>query len=152
MQGGTKPGKSKKMIMMIIINISYLFYMDDLKLFPKNDNDLEGILQTVKKFSDDLGTTFGLAKCAKASFKRGKLTRSTSLELDMTTIIKDLEQEEFYKHLGVNESDRIQHSQMKEKVNKECYRRFHAILKTELKSANSIEAINTLAIPVVIRN
>ena len=29
--------------------------MDDLKLFTKDDNDLEGSLQTVKKFSDEIG-------------------------------------------------------------------------------------------------
>ena len=92
---------------------------------------------------------FGLDKCAKVSFKRGKMRRSASLELDITTIIKDLNQEEFYKYLGINESDGIQHSQMKEKIRKECYRRVHTILKTELNSANRIEAINTLAIPVV---
>ena len=34
-------------------NISHLFFMDDLKLFAKDDKDLEGMLQTVKKFSDD---------------------------------------------------------------------------------------------------
>ena len=130
-------------------NINHLFYMDDLKLFAKNDNELEGMLQTVKKFSDDIGMTFGLDKCAKASFKRGKLTKSTSLELDRITIIRDLDQEEFYKYLGVNECDGIQHSQMKEMIRKECYRRVRAILKTELNSANRIEAINTLAIPVV---
>ena len=55
-------------------NINHLFYMDDLKLFAKDDNDLEGLLQTVKKFSDDIGMSFGLDKCAKATFKRGKLT------------------------------------------------------------------------------
>ena len=38
---------------------------------------------------------------------------------------------------------------MKEKIRKECYRRVRAILKTELNSANRIEAINTLALPVV---
>ena len=69
--------------------------------------------------------------------------------MDRDTVIKDLHQEEFYKYLGVNESDGIQHSQMKEKIRKECYRRVRAILKTELNSANRIEAINTLAIPVV---
>ena len=37
-------------------------------------------------------------------------------------------------------------SKMKEK---ECYRRARAILKTELNTANRIEAINTLAMPVV---
>ena len=64
--------------------------------------------------------TFGLDKCAKVSFKRGKLTRSLSLELDTDTVIKDLDQEEYYKYLGVNKSDRIEHSQMKEKIRKEC--------------------------------
>ena len=49
--------------------INHLFYMDDLKLFAKNDNDLEGMLQTVKTVSDDIGMTFGLDKCAKASLK-----------------------------------------------------------------------------------
>ena len=56
--------------------------MDDLKLFAKNDNDLEGLLQTVKKFRDDIGMSFVLDECAKAIFKRGKLTRTTSVELD----------------------------------------------------------------------
>ena len=73
------------------------------------------------------------------SLKRGKLTRSVSQELDRATVIKDLNQQEFYKYLGVNESDGIQH--VKEKI-KECYRRVHAILRTEPNSANRIEAIN----------
>ena len=93
--------------------------------------------------------TFGLDKCAKASFKRGKMTKSTSLELDRITIIRDLDQEEFYKYLGVNESDGIQHSQMKKTIRKDCYRKVRAILKTELNFENRREAINTLAIPVV---
>ena len=67
----------------------------------------------------------------------------------MITIIRDLVQEEFYKYIGVNESDGIQHSQRIEMIMKECYRRVCASLKTELNSANRIEAINTLAIPVV---
>ena len=51
-------------------------------LFVKDDNDLEGLLQTVKKFRDGVGISFGLNKCAKATFKRGKLTGATSVELD----------------------------------------------------------------------
>ena len=38
---------------------------------------------------------------------------------------------------------------MNEKIRKECYRRVRTILKTELNSANRIQAINTLPIPVV---
>ena len=50
--------------------ISHLFYMDDLKLYSKNDNQLERLLNNVKIFSDDIKMQFGLDKCAKASFKR----------------------------------------------------------------------------------
>ena len=42
--------------------INYLFYMDDLKLYAKNDKELEGLLSTVKQFSDDIGMEFGLDK------------------------------------------------------------------------------------------
>ena len=53
--------------------ISNLFFMDDVKLYSKNDQEQVGQLKIVKQFSDDIGMTFGLEKCAKASFKRGKL-------------------------------------------------------------------------------
>ena len=58
-------------------SINHLFYVDDLKLFAKDDNNLEGLLQTVKKFTDEIGVSFGPDKCAKATFKRGKLTGTT---------------------------------------------------------------------------
>lgn len=32
-------------------NMNQLFFMDDLKLFAKNDEDLEGLLRTVKRHS-----------------------------------------------------------------------------------------------------
>ena len=41
---------------------------------------------------------------------------------------------------------------MKRKIRKECYRRVRAILHTELNAKNKLEAINTLAIPVVTYN
>ena len=47
--------------------------MDDLKIFASNDEELEGMLRTVKKFSDDIGMEFGLNKCAKASKKENYL-------------------------------------------------------------------------------
>ena len=55
-----------------------------LKLFAKDANDLEGWLQTVKKFSYDIGMSFGL----------DKLTGVISVELHWNTVIKDLKQEE----------------------------------------------------------
>ena len=123
--------------------------MDDLKLFAKNDQHLEGLLTTVKEFSKDICMDFGLDKCAKATFVKGKLQNSTAINLDFDTTIKELNSEESYKYLGVNEGDGINHATMKEKIRKEYYRRIRLVLKTELNSKNRIEAINTLAIPVV---
>ena len=57
--------------------INHLFYMNDLKLYAKNGKELEGLLPTVKQFIDDIGMEFGLDKCAKATFIKGKFTRTT---------------------------------------------------------------------------
>ena len=75
--------------------ISHLFYTDDLKLHGKNNYELEGLLRTVKTFSDDIGMIFGLDKCAKATFIRGKFEiYYSSIVLDVDTKIKELDQEE----------------------------------------------------------
>ena len=129
--------------------ITHLFYMDDLKLYAKNDGDLEGLLATVKRFSDDINMEFGLDKCTKATFKRGRLTSTTSITFNDNTKIKDLDQGGAYKYLGVNEGKGIQHNAMKEKIRKEYHRRIRSIMKTELNSRNRIQAINSLAVPVV---
>ena len=41
--------------------ISHLFYMDDLKTFAENNNQ-QGLLQTVKTYSDDICMPFELDK------------------------------------------------------------------------------------------
>ena len=123
--------------------------MDDLKTYAKTDEEQKGLLTIVKGFSDDIRMEFGLDKCAKATFKRGKLAKTENIELDIDTTIQDLEQEGTYKYLGVNEGDGIQHAKMKEKIRKEYYRRIRLVLKSELNAANRIDALNTLAVPVV---
>ena len=92
---------------------------------------------------------FGLDKCAKATFKSGNFTVANNIDLDINTVIRNLDQTEVYKYLGINEGDGIQNSKMKEKIRKECYRRARLILESELNASNRINAINSLAIPVV---
>ena len=129
--------------------VSHLLYMDDLKLYGKNDDQLQGLVQTVKNMSDDIGMEFGLDKCAKATFRRGKVTSTSNINLNTKDMIKELDQEGVYKYLGIEEGDGIQHNKMKEKIRREYYRRIRLILKTELNSKNKIQALNTLAVPVV---
>ena len=50
--------------------------MDNLQVFGRDSQQQERLLQTVKKFSDDINMKFGLEKCATAEFKRGQLATS----------------------------------------------------------------------------
>ena len=123
--------------------------MDDLKLFAKNDQQLQVLLNIKKQFSHDIRMEFGLGKCAKATFFRGKLLKAKNITVDTIIIAKDLEPEENYKYLGVTEENRIQHSSLREKIRKECFRRVRSILRSELNARNRTDAINSLALPVV---
>ena len=59
---------------------------------------------------------FGLEKCAKITFKNGKLIHSQNLVIDINGEIQELEQGKTYKYLGTEESEGIQHQQMKERL------------------------------------
>lgn len=62
------------------------------------------------------------------------------------TTIKELVEEEAYKYLGINESDGIQHTKMKEMSRgkkEKYYRGIRLVLKSEMNSANGIEAIKS---------
>jgi hypothetical protein len=67
--------------------VSHLFYMDDLKLFTRDETKLQQKLNNVKTFSDHIQMEFGLDKCATAVFKHGRLTKSQILSLHNLTAI-----------------------------------------------------------------
>jgi len=75
---------------------------------------------------------FGLEKCGKIAFKRGKLVHWQTLVIDTNREIQELEQGETYKYLGIEESEGIQHQQTKERLNQEHNRRLRMILKCEI--------------------
>ena len=129
--------------------IIHLFYVDDLKLYGVSDKQLTGLINTVKNVSDDIKMEFGLDKCAKASFKRGKKVSAEGIPLNDNQVIQDLDQTETYKYMGMEEGQGNQHHKMKVKIRKEYKRRIMLVLKSELNARNKIAAINTLAVPVI---
>jgi hypothetical protein len=92
---------------------------------------------------------FGFEKCAKITFKRGKLIHSQNLVIDINREIQELEQGKTYKYPGIEESEGIQHQKMKERLKQEYRRRLRTILKSELNARNKITAIGALAVPVL---
>ena len=104
----------------------------------------------MKNVSDDIKMEFGLDKCAKASFKRGKKVSAKGIPLNGNQLIQDLGQAETYKYLGMEGGEEVQHHKMKVKIRKEYKRRIKVVLKSELNARNKIAAINTLAVPVIL--
>ena len=116
--------------------INHLFYVDDLKLYGTSDIQLTGLINTVKHISDNIKMEFGLDKCAKASFKRGKKASAEGIPLNDNQVIQNLDQAETYKYLGIEEEGRIQYHKMKVKIRKEYKRRIKLVLKLELNARN----------------
>jgi hypothetical protein len=84
--------------------ISHRLYMDDLKLIAKSEEELQRETHIVKTFSNDIHMEFGLEKCAKVTFKRGKFISSLNLVIYNNREIQELEQGKTYKYLAIEES------------------------------------------------
>jgi len=69
------------------------FYIDDLKAYDMNVEQLKNLLDIAKTFSADINVEFELDKCAVATFVKCKLTKSSNIVLNQHTIRKDLIQE-----------------------------------------------------------
>ena len=69
-----KLGKSQE-------KIYHLMYMDDIKLFAKNERELKTPINTVRIHSQDIGMEFGREKCAMLVMKSGKRHLTDGMEL-----------------------------------------------------------------------
>jgi hypothetical protein len=67
----------------------------------------------------------------------------------METEIKELDTMKAYIYLGVEESHNMAHKMEKDRLKKEYVRRLRLILSTELSAKNKMQAIGSLAIPVL---
>jgi len=54
-----------------------------------------------------------------------------------------------YKYLGIEENFDVQHKNEKEKLKKEYWMRLRLVLGTELRAKNKIQAVGSLAVPVL---
>jgi len=95
---------------------------------------------------------FGLDKYTTAVLKHSKLTKSHNISVNNGTVTSNMVLDESCKYLGIEEGDGIDHSQMKDRLVKQYYRRIWQFLKTELNLKNKITAINMLVYSFVIVN
>ena len=114
--------------------------MDDLKLFAKNVDQIDSLVNTVRIF-------LGLSKCGVLIMKRGKVVESDGLCMPDGTMMRNIE-EGGYKYLDILGADGIKHDEVKEQLKKEYIRRVRNVLKSELNERNIILAINSRAVSI----
>ncbi len=127
--------------------INHRLYMDDLKLYGKTKEEMEDLIGTTHQFSQDICMEFGIEKCASLKLEHGKKIDDSGITLPSGDTLKDLG-EEGYRYLGILESDKIMHAEMKKQATAEYLRRVKKILKSGLNGRYCFQAINTWAVPV----
>ena len=111
--------------------------MDDIKLFPKNEKELETLIHAVSNtYSQDIGMEFGIEKGAMLIMKSGKRHLTDWMELPN-------------QYLGILEADIIKPVEMKDRIQKEYLKRNRKLFETKLSNRNLTKGIHTWAVPLV---
>ena len=129
--------------------INHLMYKDDIKLFAKNEKELETLIHAVRIYSQDIGKEFGIEKCAMLVMESGKRHMTDGMELPNHDKIRTPGENKTYKNLSILEANTIKQVEMKDKIQKENLRRTRKLLETKLSGRNLIKGINTWAVALV---
>ena len=110
--------------------INHLLFMDDLKLYSRNEKELDSLVQTIRIFSKDIGMEFGIEKCAMLVIEKGKIVKPVRIEWPDGKVIKSLQEGESYKYLGILEAERFLGEEVKLKDSKKYFRKLKKVLKS----------------------
>ena len=105
------------------VNMAQLFLVDDLKTFAKNKNEATLHLDLITRFTNDINMKLGLDTCAYIYIERGK-RKSLDTKLTISNIeISELESEDTYKYLGLDEDIGFKGELNKQRVMEEYLKR-----------------------------
>ena len=99
---------------------THSLFIDDLKVYAENHENLKTVNNTIVKASEDTGAVYGVRKCAEVVYRRGKMVRSEGLDMlheKMPSL--DPEEAETYKFLGCEQRNGIEVRKVLERVKTE---------------------------------
>ena len=123
--------------------------MDDLKLHGNSKKEAERLTKTFRIFLKDIAMEFGISKCAYVTIKAQKLFSVGGMELSSGEVIPELKSEKGYKHFSILEANDIMHTEIKDKIKKEYYRRVTQLASLKINGGNKIRTINVRALSLV---
>ena len=118
--------------------------MDDIKLFAKNEKELETLIQVVRIYSQEIGMEFSLGKCAMLIMRHRKRHIMEGIELPNQEKTRMLREKETYLYLRILEADSIKQAEKKIK-------KVHLRITTgnQIYSRNLTKGINAWSVLLV---
>ena len=94
--------------------LNHLLFMDDLKLFPKSEEQIYTLVRTAHVFCTDIVMGFEMKKCENLTMKRVKVVRCKRIKLPNSKVMKEVKKE-IHTYLDIAELDKIKENEMKKK-------------------------------------
>ena len=129
------------------VSRTHSLFVDYLKVYQESHKILTDVNEVIVQASHDTEACYGVSKCAEIIFECGKIVRGEGLEIleeRMKTI--DLDENETYKFLGIEQADGIKTKKDFERVKSKVNKRFKMLTNIELNDGNLVCAINTKVI------
>ncbi|XP_045460542.1 uncharacterized protein LOC123670973 [Harmonia axyridis] len=127
--------------------INHQLYIDDLKLYAANEDQLMSQLRVVASFTETIKMEMRLDKCAVVYVKRGKLMQGKGMLVQDGIEIQRLNTEETYKYLGIKQGLEIKTAETKTTFRIKFLNRVNKILQCKLNTKAMVTSINTWAMP-----
>ena len=143
-------GKSKNMQ----IELSHLFYMDDLKLYGSSLESLTKMVEMVDTVSTAINMKMNTKKCAVANFVPKRLREDNEdVESDQSSErclgFPSLNSGELYKYLGIEQNLGTKESEAWDRVEEKCCKSVTQIWSSDLTFRQKVNSFNTTVIPAL---
>jgi hypothetical protein len=125
------------------LEVNHLLYMDDLKLYDRDEESLDLKIEELRTLSLSIGLSMNIKKCAKAS-----LNKTTLPEGDTETGIPTLGAKSTYKYLGIQQRFRACFEESWSDACAKIMARVKKLLNSAMTFGQMRTAFNTAVVPV----
>ena len=124
---GVQNGRSRD------VSLTNSLFVDDLKMYLESNEILRDFNDVIVQASQNTGACYGVSKCGKIVFERGKMFKGEELEvLEETIKTMDPQNNETYNFLLIEQADGIKIKKVFERVKTKVNKRVKMLTNTGL--------------------
>jgi hypothetical protein len=134
------------------IELSHLFYMDDLKLYGNSAENLTKMVKKVESISTAINMKMNTKKCAVANFIPKRLREEGEVEPDSSESclgFPSLDEGGLYKYLGIEQVLGMKESEAWDRVEEKCCKTVTQIWSSDLTFRQKVNSFNSTVIPAL---